>query len=64
MELHKWIRVLPMPAGGVATIDERDVNIRVIDEGVRERHAHRARAYDEVVRRQRSLRHVLGLQYG
>ena len=54
MELDEWIRVLPMPAGRVATVDERDVHIRVIDQRVREGHAHRARAHDEVVGLQRS----------
>ena len=45
-----------MPAGRVATVDERDVHIRVIDQRVREGHAHRARAHDEVVGLRRSHR--------
>src|SRR5580765_8109028 len=57
MELHKWIRVLPMPAGRVATVDERDVHIRMIDEGIGEGHAHRPRAHNEVVGLQGSRRH-------
>ena len=57
MELDERIRVLPVPAGRVATVDERDVHVRVIDQGVREGHAHRARAHDEVVGLRRSHRH-------
>ncbi len=57
MEVDEWIRVLPMPAGRVATIDERDVHVGVIDQGVREGHAHRARAHHEVVGLRRSHRH-------
>ena len=46
-----------MAAGRTATIDERDVYIRVIDQGVREGHPHRPRTHDEVVGFQRSLCH-------
>ena len=54
MELDERIRVLPVPAGRVATVDERDVHVGVVDRRVREGHAHRARAHDEVVGLQRS----------
>ena len=33
MELDKGIRVLPMPAGCVATVNHRDVHIRMVDGG-------------------------------
>jgi hypothetical protein len=46
-----------MPARRVATVDERDVHIRMIDKGVREGHAHRTCAHDEVVGLHRSHRH-------
>ena len=42
-----------MPAGCVATVDERDADVGVIDEGIREGHAHRTSAHDEVVGLQR-----------
>ena len=58
MELDERIRVLPMTAGRMATVDERDVHVGVVDQGVRERHAHRARTHDEVVGLQRAHRHV------
>src|SRR6185295_3498719 len=32
MELDEWVRVLPMPAGRVATVDEGDVHVGVIDQ--------------------------------
>src|SRR5215831_3141602 len=50
MELHEWIRVLPMATGGIAPIDEGDVHIGVIDQRVGKGHAHRAGADDEIVR--------------
>ena len=50
VELHEGIGVEPMTTGRVATIDERDVHIRVIDERVGERHPHRTGPHDEVVR--------------
>ena len=40
--------------GRVAAIDERDVHVRVIDERVGERHAHRSCADDEIVGFERS----------
>ena len=49
VELDERIGVLPVAAGRVATVDERDVHVGVIDQGVGERHAHRAGADDEVV---------------
>ena len=58
VELDERIRVLPVPAGRVATVDERDVDVGVIDQGVGERHAHGARAHDQVVGLQRSHRHA------
>ncbi len=44
------------------TVDERDVYIRVVDQRVREGHAHSPRAYDEVVSLQRSHHHSTRLQ--
>jgi hypothetical protein len=49
MELDEWIRVQPMPTGRVAAVDERDMDIRVVDERIREGHAHRPGTDDEVV---------------
>ena len=57
MELHERICVEPVPARGVLTVDERDVRIRVVDQRVRERHAHRAGTDDEVVGGQLPHRH-------
>ena len=37
----------------MAAVDDRDVNIGVIDEGIGERHAHRTGTYNEVVGVQR-----------
>ena len=54
MQLDERIRVQPVPAGRVATVDERDVDVGMVDERVGERHAHRACTHDEVVRVQRS----------
>ena len=53
MQLDERIGVQPVPAGRVATVDQREVHIRVIDQRVREGHAHRPRAHDEVVSLQR-----------
>jgi hypothetical protein len=41
--LDELVRVLPVAASGVATVDECDVYVGVIDQGVSERHAHRTR---------------------
>ena len=49
MQLHERIGVLPVPSGDVATVDERDVHVGMIDQRVGERHAHRPGADDEVV---------------
>ena len=38
-----------MTTGGVAAVDQGDVDIRVIDQGVSEGHAHRPGADDEVI---------------
>ncbi len=57
MELYERVRVLPVTTGRVATVDKGHVHVRVVDQGVRERHAHRARAHDEVVGVRRSHRH-------
>ena len=46
MQLDEWIGVEPVPTGRVAAVDQRDVHVRVIDQRVREGHAHRARAHD------------------
>ena len=54
MQLDERIRVQPVPAGRVATVDQRDVHVRVIDQRVGEGHAHRPRAHDEVVGLERS----------
>ena len=58
VQLDERIGVLPVPAGRVATVDERDVHVGVIDQRVGEGHAHRAGAHDEVVGLQRSHRHA------
>ena len=57
VQLDERVGVLPVPAGRVAAVDERDVHVGVVDEGVREGHAHRAGADDEVVGLQRARRH-------
>ena len=49
VQLHERIGVVPVTAGGVATVDEGDVDVGVIDQGVGERHAHGAGTDDEVV---------------
>jgi hypothetical protein len=54
MQLDERICVEPVSPRGVAAIDERDVDIRVIEEGVGERHAHRPCADDEIVGFQRA----------
>ena len=56
VQLDERVRVEPMPAGRVPAVDQRDVHIGVIDQRVGERHAHRARADDEIVGLQRSHR--------
>ena len=49
MQLNERIRILPMPAGRGAAVDQRDMYVRMIDQRVHEGHAHRARAYDQVI---------------
>ena len=49
MELDERIRVEPVAACRVPTIDQRDVHVGVVDQRVREGHAHRAGADDEVL---------------
>ncbi len=56
MELHERIRILPVTARGVATVDERDMDVGMVDEGVGEGHAHRARTHHEVIGLQRAHR--------
>ena len=48
MELHERIRVLPVTARRMTTVDERDVHVGMVDQRVRESHTHCARAHDEV----------------
>jgi hypothetical protein len=49
VQLHERIRILPMTTWGMAAIDDRDVDVSVVDERVGERHAHRPCAHDQVV---------------
>ena len=58
MKLDERVRVLPMPAGCMAAVDERDMHVRVIDQCICEGHAHGARTHDQVVGLQRSHRHA------
>jgi hypothetical protein len=50
MQLDERVRVLPVPARCVPTIDKGDMHIRVVDQRVREGHAHRPRAHNQVIR--------------
>ncbi|MNT90753.1 hypothetical protein D3C72_2317340 [compost metagenome] len=50
MQLDERIGVMPVATGRMATIDERHMDIGVIDECVGKRHAHRTGPDDEVVR--------------
>ena len=50
VQLHEWIRVQPMAARPVASLDHHDVGVAVIDQRVDERHPERARTDDEIVR--------------
>ena len=49
MQLDERIGVLPMASGAVPMIDERDVDIGMVDQRVGERHAHGAGADDQIV---------------
>ena len=49
MKLDERIRVLPVTARRVATIDQSDVYVGMIDQRIREGHTHRARTHDEIV---------------
>ena len=49
VQLHERIRVLPVPAGGVAAVDQGDMHVGVVDQRVGERHAHRACTHDQVI---------------
>jgi len=46
VKLHERIRILPVTAGNIATVDKCDMHIGVVNQGVRESHAHRACTYD------------------
>ena len=50
MQLDERIRVDPVPADGVAAVDDRDLGVRLGDQRVGEGEAGRAGADDEVVR--------------
>ena len=54
VQLDERIGVLPVPARRMATIDEGDVHVGVVDQRVGERHAHGSGADNEVVRLQMS----------
>ena len=46
MEANVGVRVIPMAAGPMPPVDERDGRLRFGQEGVGESHSHRARAHD------------------
>ena len=50
VELHERIRVQPMAARSVASLDHHDVGVAVLDQRVDERHPERAGTDDEIVR--------------
>jgi hypothetical protein len=56
---HERVGAEPVPADPVAPIDQRDPDVGVVDQGVRERHAHGAGSHHEVVRRHRACPHGL-----
>ena len=49
MKSNKRVCVKPMPSGAVPTVDEDHADVRVVDEGIGERHPHRTRADHHVV---------------
>ena len=49
VELHERVGVLPVTACGVATVDQGDVHIGVVEQRVGEGHPHRPGADDEIV---------------
>ncbi|HLV03718.1 MAG TPA: hypothetical protein VKY79_03955, partial [Actinomycetaceae bacterium] len=54
MEPDEGVGLEPVPAVGVAAVDEGDVDVGVVDQGVGERHPHGTGADDDVVRRDRA----------
>ncbi len=49
MKLDEGIRVQPVTARSMASLDDDDLGVGVFDQAVDERDAHRARTHDEVV---------------
>ncbi|MDZ7674575.1 MAG: hypothetical protein U5K30_05855 [Acidimicrobiales bacterium] len=58
VELDERVRVLPVTTGAVATVDESHVDVGMVDQGVGEGHAHRARTHHQVVGLQGAHRHA------
>ena len=55
VELDERVRVEPVTAGSMTTLDDHDVGVAVFEQGVDERHPHRAGTDDEMVRLERSI---------
>ena len=49
MQPDERVGVEPVPADAVAAVDDRHARVGVVDQRVRERHAHGAGPHDEVV---------------
>ena len=49
MQPHEWVCLPPVAARRIATVHQRDCDIRLGQQSVREREATRARSYDEIV---------------
>ena len=57
MKSNERIRVQPMPADAVPTVDQDHADVRMINQGVGEGHAHGTRADHHIVRLQHLERH-------
>ena len=49
MQADERVRLEPVPADAVATVDQRHAYVGVVDQGVGERHPHGAGSHHEVV---------------
>ena len=57
VQLHERVGVLPVSSGDMASVNDGDVNVGVVDKRIGERHAHRPSPDDEVVSLSRLSRH-------
>jgi hypothetical protein len=49
VQLHERVGVLPVSSGDMASVNDGDMNVGVVDKRIGERHAHRPSPDDEVV---------------